>query len=300
MNMKTSSILLVALLWCCTTFTHAADPLSKANKRIDNLESQLKTEKEEREQLQKDLGEALKSINSQKAIIDSLSEKVNANTETIKSKAELLGTKIDEANTSLGKKADSSDVQTKTIGGGILLLILALLGSLIYYLLHKRINKGNANVEALKEKAEKINEDILNQFSHEMDEMQKISSSLEEISKSSTSSGGDSAKDHSLILTLADRITFMEMTLFRMDPSVKGHKPLSKSIKQMKDNLYANGYEIVEMLGKPYSDGMKVTANFIEDEDLEEGQRIITAVIKPQINYKGKMIQAANITVSQN
>ena len=68
----------------------------------------------------------------------------------------------------------------------------------------------------------------------------------------------------------------------------------------MKDNLLANGYEIVDMLGKPYDDGMKVTANFIEDEDLEEGQKIITAVIKPQINYKGKMIQAANITVSQN
>lgn len=92
----------------------------------------------------------------------------------------------------------------------------------------------------------------------------------------------------------------MEMTLYRMDSSVKGHKPLSKSIKQMKDNLLANGYEIVDMLGKPYDDGMKVTANFIEDEDLEEGQKIITAVIKPQINYKGKMIQAANITVSQN
>ena len=68
----------------------------------------------------------------------------------------------------------------------------------------------------------------------------------------------------------------------------------------MKDNLLANGYEIVDMLGKPYNDGMKVTANFIEDEELEEGQKIITAVIKPQINYKGKMIQAANITVSQN
>ena len=45
---------------------------------------------------------------------------------------------------------------------------------------------------------------------------------------------------------------------------------------------------------------MKVTANFIEDENLEQGQQIITGIIKPQINYKGKMIQAAQITVSQN
>ena len=68
----------------------------------------------------------------------------------------------------------------------------------------------------------------------------------------------------------------------------------------MKDNLLANGYELVEMLGKPYNDGMKVTANFVEDEELEQGQQIITGIIKPQINYKGTMIQSAQITVSQN
>ena len=61
-----------------------------------------------------------------------------------------------------------------------------------------------------------------------------------------------------------------------------------------------NGYEIVDMLGKPYHEGMKVIANFVENEELELGKQIITGIIKPQINYKGKMIQAAQITVSQN
>ena len=135
-----------------------------------------------------------------------------------------------------------------------------------------------------------------------MAEMQKISSSLNALTKAqNTPSGGKEGEvDHSLIKTLADRITFMEMTLFKMDPKVRGYKQLSKSISQMKDNLLANGYELVDMLGKPYNDGMKVTANFIEDEDIEQGKQIITGIIKPQINYKGLMIQAAQITVSQN
>jgi predicted ATP-grasp superfamily ATP-dependent carboligase len=68
----------------------------------------------------------------------------------------------------------------------------------------------------------------------------------------------------------------------------------------MKDNLLANGYELVEMLGKDYIEGMKVTASFVADNNLEEGKQIITGITKPQINYKGKMIQAAQITVSQN
>ncbi|CAN0605917.1 unnamed protein product, partial [Ectocarpus sp. 12 AP-2014] len=35
------------------------------------------------------------------------------------------------------------------------------------------------------------------------------------------------------------------------------------------------------------------------DENLEEGTRIITAVIKPQVNYKGVLIQRAQVDVSQ-
>lgn len=85
-----------------------------------------------------------------------------------------------------------------------------------------------------------------------------------------------------------------------MDSSVRGYKQLTKSIRQMKDNLLANGYEIVEMLGKPYNEGMRVQANFSEDESLPLGTQTITGIIKPQINYKGKMIQAAQITVTQN
>ena len=54
------------------------------------------------------------------------------------------------------------------------------------------------------------------------------------------------------------------------------------------------------MLGKPDNDGIKAVANFNDDDEIEEGKRIITAIIKPQINYKGQMIQAAQITVSQN
>ena len=85
-----------------------------------------------------------------------------------------------------------------------------------------------------------------------------------------------------------------------MDKDVRGHKQLSKAINQMKDNLLANGYELVAMLGKPYHEGMKASVNTIDDDTINAGERIITAIIKPQINYKGQMIQAAQITVSQN
>ena len=296
--MKVSRIIL-ALMASAIVVTSYAE--SNDSIKIVKLEQTLQKEIKARESLKTELAIQKDLIKSQDGVIDSLRSAIEQNARNIKTNADEIGLKIDETNSTLGSKADSSDVKSKTIWGGIILILLAILGAIVYYLLHKRINKGNADVNALMEKSDKLNEQILNQFSLEMAEMQKISASLAAIEKTSGKQGGVSSEpDHSLIKTLADRITFMEMTLFKMDPKVRGYKQLSKSISQMKDNLLANGYELVDMLGKPYNDGMKVTANFIEDEDLEQGTQIITGIIKPQINFNGKMIQSAQITVSQN
>ena len=112
--------------------------------------------------------------------------------------------------------------------------------------------------------------------------------------------GGDGEQDHSLALKVADEIIRIEINLAKMDPAVKGYKQLSKAVERIRTNFAANGYEIVDMLGQPYHEGMKVVANFVTDESLAEGAQIITGITKPQINYNGVMIQSAQITVSQN
>lgn len=108
------------------------------------------------------------------------------------------------------------------------------------------------------------------------------------------------SQDHSLALKVADEIVRIETNLYRMDPTTRGYKQLTRSIQRMKDCFMTKGYEISDLLGKPYNEGMKIVANFIIDESLPEGKAIITGIIKPQIIYNGKMIQAAQITVSQN
>lgn len=296
--MRVSRIILalIASAFVAVSYAESNDSI-----KLVRLEQTLQKEIKARESLKTELAIQKDLIKGQASVIDSLRSAIDQNARNIKTTADEIGVKIDETNSTLGSKADSSDVKSKTIWGGIILVLLAILWAIVYYLLHKRINKGNADVNALMEKSDKLNEQILNQFSLEMSEMQKISASLAAIEKTNVQQGSTSSEpDHSLIKTLADRITFMEMTLFKMDPKVKGYKQLSKSISQMKDNLLANGYEIVEMLGKPYNDGMKAVANFNDNDEIEEGKRIITAIIKPQINYKGQMIQAAQITVSQN
>lgn len=106
--------------------------------------------------------------------------------------------------------------------------------------------------------------------------------------------------NHALALKVADEITRIEKNLSRMDPTVKGYKPLVKAIGRIKDNFMANGYEIVTYLGQPYNEGMRINAEFTIDENLPTGTRTITSVSKPQVHYNGELIQKASVTVSQN
>ncbi|MBT2988834.1 MAG: hypothetical protein KME65_07695 [Candidatus Thiodiazotropha sp. (ex Ctena orbiculata)] len=105
-------------------------------------------------------------------------------------------------------------------------------------------------------------------------------------------------EDHTLALKVADEIVRIQKNISRMDEGTKGLKQLAASVVRIQDNFAANGYEIVDMLEKPYVEGMRATVNYVSDENLDEGQQIISRIIKPQVNYQGVMIQSAQIEVS--
>jgi hypothetical protein len=104
--------------------------------------------------------------------------------------------------------------------------------------------------------------------------------------------------NHELPLKVADEIIRIQKNLSNMEAGTKGLKQLTASMKRIQDNFEANGYELVEMLGKTYDPGMKVSAIFRPDGTLKKNEQIITRIIKPQVNFKGVMIQAAQIEVS--
>ena len=238
----------------------------------------ISTQSKEIDSLKSVLAETNNSVN---ALLDSLNKNISSTREQIQTKSDSL----------------SQTIAKQSQTGLWIFIVIAIILAVIAFVFGKLIAKRGNEVALLSAKADKLNEQIVNRLSSEMSEIQTIS---KQISSISAATGSESDTEQKLITTLADRITFMEMTLYKMDSSVRGHKQLSKSIKQMKDNLLANGYELVDMLGKDYHEGMKVTANFVEDENLPEGKQIITGITKPQINYRGKMIQSAQITVNQN
>ena len=300
--MKTFLSLCVSLLFCISLSAQDGRDL---NLQVDSLSKELSATKY-------DLSEVSADNNSLKQRVESLEvaiRNIKGQSEEIKDRVATTERDVAEKTSSfqiatdgLASQIQSTDekinrqetkLRDKTMSGIVLALVVLVASALLSFILNK---KGNAKIDALQRKAEKLNDEIVNKMSTEVGEIQRVTASLGSLS----AVGASSQNEQDLIKALADRITFMEMTLYRMEPSVRGCKQLTKSISQMKNNLLANGYEIVDMLGKPYHDGMKVSANFVEDENIEQGQQIITGIIKPQINYQGQMIQAAQITVSQN
>lgn len=206
--------------------------------------------------------------------------------------------KIQDANNAVA--SNQSVLENRTLWGCIFIIIILLALLVISYYLTKRIKQGNSSIDevrkaqdALQSAQTKMQEESIKLDNKLIELFEKQMPSIPNLTVSAQI-------DHSLALKVADEIVRIEMNLSRMDSSIKGYKQLSKAIQRIKDNFNANGYEIVDMLGKAYNAGMKVIANFVPDENLSLGLQIITGIIKPQINYNGQMIQAAQITVSQN
>lgn len=108
-------------------------------------------------------------------------------------------------------------------------------------------------------------------------------------------------QDHSFALKMADEITRLQSNISRIDQETKGLKPIMKGIERIQTNLLAHDYEITDLVGQKYDEGLVVDViNFIDSDELESGVRVITKVIRPQVIYNGKLIQRAQVEVTQN
>lgn len=138
-------------------------------------------------------------------------------------------------------------------------------------------------------------------FENQLADSQKIVDWLSiNIDKKLNTQNIEADLDHSFAKKLASEINRISYNLSLMDDSVRGYRQLSSSVKRLKITLNNNDYEMVELLGKKYDPGMNLSADFVTNSNLEKGESIITKIIKPQINFKGKMIQSAEVEVSIN
>jgi hypothetical protein len=242
-----------------------------------------------------------KMIKLQKNKIDSLVNVIALNKANIKTISKELDAKIQQAEASTNKKIirlnnSLSKNQLYWLIGSLMLLLLA---AIIYFLLRKKIATDKTDIEnklintrkALEEETIKID----NKLIELMDSQLKLMKEERERQPKT-----NIEHDHSLALKVADEITRILMNMNVMDPNIKGYKQLRRHAESILNNLKAYGYEVPELLGKEYNEGMNMIASMEFDKNLDPGKQIIKRIIKPQVNYNGKMIQAAKVVVAYN
>jgi predicted nuclease with TOPRIM domain len=265
--------------------------------------------------------EKIKSLESENSNLKSELNRINSNVNGVKLKLNSLelqvknnSLEIQNTNTDLSGKISSSETTTNhrftqvdhsisknSLWSIIGVLATIIISGLVYLLLSKRQTTDKTDlIDKLSKTKSSIEETLVSEFSKQSELIEKQIELIEEQNRAIPSLVRESDIDHSLALKVADEITLIERNISLMDPSVKGLKQLARSVVKLKDNLLANGYELPELLGKNFHQGMKVIiSSSMPDDNLDKGVEIITRIIKPQVNYKDVMIQTAQIETSK-
>jgi hypothetical protein len=242
----------------------------------------------------------LELVNCQDSLTK-LTDSLNANKQRIRIAQAELETKIlVSGNKSENKIGEISQLLSRnTLYGIIGVLSAILLSGLLYWLLSKRQQTDKTDfIDQLSKTKSSIEESLVKEFGKQTELMDSQLHLIEQ-QKTNLKATPNSEPDHSLALKVASEINLIERNINLMDSKTKGLKQLQASVGKLKDNLSANGYEMPELLGKSFNQGMRViVATSLPDENLEKGQEIITKILIPQVNYNDKMIQTAQIEVS--
>lgn len=220
--------------------------------------------------------------------LDLAINKANKQIITLDSLIVEISARADEQYLAVGKT-----INNRTIYWVFATLLLLLVIILIFYVLKSKLNNQVSSLVSVKKTQEKLEAETLNLDT-------KLIQILEQKLDHATSNPQPTGiLDHSLPIKLGEEIHRMRKRLMTMEES-QGTKVLNARIESLESKLNDTGYEIVDLLGRKYHQGMELgNAQFIPDPSLKDGERIITRVIMPQIVFKGEIVRPAEVDISQ-
>jgi hypothetical protein len=230
--------------------------------------------------------------NSLENKIDSANSNINSNT------TQLVAD--DENITNILTTLNDQGIHIQTTSGkveknNLYILLSFLLGFILFLtciVIYKLTSKNKTNISSTKGDIK----DILKLDNDLKNILEKHTQLLEQ-------DKGENSEDETLksVKMVADEITTMENNIYQMDKETKGLNRIVRAIKNLRNNYKVMGYDIPVLLGNEFNDGdiMEVKAD-MPDEKIEKGKRIITRIVSPRIDYKGKMIQRAKVELKSN
>lgn len=200
----------------------------------------------------------------------------------------LVNARLSSVNAALAaQKAQSEKLRTIVVGA---ILLLAMGAGLVFWILSRRVAGSEQAIEAVAPLRATVETTDL--------ELRVIRAELTRLGSLTQRGTEASPDDHSFALAVAGELHRMQTRLRSMPPETVGLSALQRSLERLTEALGALGYSIPELVGKPYVQGMVVEARFVASDSLGPGESLITKVVRPQVNYRETLIQAADVEVS--
>jgi len=254
---------------------------------------QLKTEQKNQK------ADFLKQQSETNKIINDLRSEIANGQKTLAVLADSLGIQIVNTQTNAEQQIHSvrQTVSKNTLYWIIAALTIALLSILLFWLLRRKqlTDKADMIEQLTKTRASIMSESA--KLDKELADL--LEKQLSALSNTQINDNNTIPIDHTMPLKIADEITRINAYANMLDPNSQDAKALKSSIKKLFNTFKVAQYEIVDLLGQKYDDGLKVIViNAVPDKNLKEGEEIISRIIKPLVKYKGEQIQAAQVEIS--
>ena len=225
-----------------------------------------------------------------------LINKMNSNFETQNDSLNHLNTTISKVKTKTQNQIEGINltINKNSLYWLITIFLIALIILLLSLFLKNKISRNNINLFDQIDKTKKY----LDNESIKLDS--KLIVILENQIKVTKDEKNEVTEiDHSLPIQVGLEIFRMRKRIKYMPEATKGINALTNALERLEDEFKSNGYDIVDLLNKPFNDGLTVEAKFFPSDELKAGEKIITKVIKPQINYKGILVFQSKIEVTE-
>ena len=107
-----------------------------------------------------------------------------------------------------------------------------------------------------------------------------------------------SGSSHSFALKVAEEIQTMRNRIGSMPDSI-ATRSLAKRTKMLERALKKEGYEVSDLKGQVYDEGMEIDVVLeLDSKDVPDGTTLISRVVKPQVMFNGVVEQFAAVEVT--
>jgi septal ring factor EnvC (AmiA/AmiB activator) len=230
--------------------------------------------------------------------IDSLRTLTQENSSAISQTADKLGFQIITTEQTASKRIDEvvQSLSTNSLYGIIGVLSAILLSGLLYWLLSKRqqtdknqlSNIINSTKTKLTQESAKLDLQLLDIIEKQLKVADKLNVTEPKI-------------DHTFHKNSANELQRIANYANSLNPESQEAAALQGSLGRLRNYFNSSDYEITDFTGKDYDERipMKIKDTFFE-ETLTKGSEVISRTLKPQIKYKGEVIQEAEVSTKYN